>query len=167
MLATNCARLTISIPREFLPGAGEVRMSRTERVFLAFLFIVVLAGAQCASSASRQGRSPAGPGIPEEVAEEIERLFNKGSSTRAFAARRLGEMGEKAAGAIPHLVRLLSDNSSAFLPPYGQTYSSSEAQDALVKIGKPSVEPLMEVLNDDNPHVRHLAAEALIKIGDL
>jgi HEAT repeat protein len=127
--------------------------------------VIFLLGFGCQSAITRQ-ELPAAPKVPPEVAEQIERLSNKDADVRAFAPRLLGEMGEKAADAVPHLVRLLSDNSQAFLPPHGWTCPSSEAKDALVKIGKPSVEPLMEVVNGNNLYVRNLAVEALIKIGD-
>ncbi len=40
------------------------------------------------------------------------------------------------------------------------------ATEALVKIGKPAVEPLITKLNDNNRHVPELIIEVLCKIGD-
>ena len=37
---------------------------------------------------------------------------------------------------------------------------------ALVEIGGPTVEPLIEVLKDENSEVRNIAVDTLIKIGD-
>ena len=45
-------------------------------------------------------------------------------------------------------------------------YISSAARDALVNLGEPAVEPLIEALKDEDYHVRDGAADALGNIGD-
>lgn len=95
---------------------------------------------------------------------------------RAEAARRLGEMGPKAAEAVPALVELLADDAVA--EDLGEKIWNSlslggagvgvdyEARRALVKIGQPSVRPLIAALKDTRPRLRWNAALTLGEIRD-
>ena len=100
---------------------------------------------------------------PRDITREIKRLRHGDAVQRAYAAIELGEKSSRAKGAIIALIETLSDNTSlAFSnnPKNEATTPSWEAVEALAKIGKPAVEPLIAALKD---HDR--AADALVKIG--
>jgi HEAT repeat protein len=112
--------------------------------------------------------------IPNSVKTKIERLYSPEPLTRAVAAYELGEMGQDAVPAIPFLIGTFGDYMGNLewrpenrLHVHGQnTSAAGEAEDALVKIGKPSVQPLCDALKSENADVRRDAAETLGKIGD-
>lgn len=102
-------------------------------------------------------------GIEPEIRQNIENLYHESAEERAAAATKLGDMKEKAAVAVPFLVEMLSD--SGFIKPYGMV--STKAAEALVKIGAPSVEPLIGVLKSSRERmVRSTAASALGQLRD-
>jgi HEAT repeat protein len=76
--------------------------------------------------------------------------------TRAAAARRLRDLGPGAAPAIPQLIAALGD-------PLAQV--AMDAGDALGRIGKPAVPPLIRALKSSDPSVRAWAAYAVRKVG--
>ncbi len=94
--------------------------------------------------------------LPTGVRAQIEALYAGTPAERMQGAYQLGEL--RAKEAIPFLIGLLQDHGPthqkkmhAWSPPdvyWGLTLSSPgrEAAKALVKIGAPSVEPLMEAL---------------------
>jgi HEAT repeat protein len=95
--------------------------------------------------------------IAPEIRTQIENLYDPDRATRAVAALKLGEMGEKAAPAIPFLIGLLEDDSNfeAYDTLFGRIEGncSLAATDALVQIGKSAVEPLIVALKDKNLNV--------------
>ena len=112
------------------------------------------------------------PDIPSDVRKQIERLHSSNPARRARASRSLGEMGAKAAPAVPFLVELLNDREVAksfgdrmldVLSPLGGSGIGvwDEARRALVRIGAFSVEPLVTALHDERPRVRKHAALTL------
>ncbi|MBU2103184.1 MAG: HEAT repeat domain-containing protein [Candidatus Omnitrophota bacterium] len=102
-------------------------------------------------------------GIGPGIRQNIENLYQESAEARAAAIIKLGDMKEKAAVAVPFLVEMLSDSGS--LKPYGMV--STKAAEALVKIGAPSVEPLIGVLKNSRERVvRSAAASALGQLHD-
>ena len=96
--------------------------------------------------------------IPTEVREQIERLYSSDPVGRGDAAYDLGEMGEKAAPAIPFLIEVLKDEAS---------YVRGYAAEALGWIGgECALEPLIAALKHESPSVRGEAAWALGKITE-
>ena len=116
-------------------------------------------------------------------------LASDDPKVRAIAAWKLGEMREDAALAVPVLLPLLregwsggnhihvcKDEKSGEIvtgivnPPLNgfdtSPRASFAARDALIKIGKPAVEMLIEGLNDEDVYYRLFIAEILGEIGD-
>lgn len=83
----------------------------------------------------------------------IELLKGKDKGMRCEAAEALGKMGD--ARAVNPLIHTLKDKKGSV------RYSASTA---LANIGKPSVEPLKQALNDEDKHVRRKAQQILIRI---
>ncbi|MDK1032825.1 MAG: HEAT repeat domain-containing protein, partial [Planctomycetia bacterium] len=82
---------------------------------------------------------------------------------------RLGEMGQRAAPAIPSLIEILGDGRTAYITiakTKQVAYVGKTATRALVEIGSPAVGPLCEALKDKSKEVRSAAAIALGDIGD-
>jgi len=104
--------------------------------------------------------------ISPDVRKELEALLSSELPQRLAGAYNLGNMGEKAAAAIPFLIDVLHQNEgmvevdkellkyfdkdAAFLVFSGKAATINPVQivasDALVKIGKPAIEPLCAVL---------------------
>jgi len=107
--------------------------------------------------------------ISSQISDDINELIKKLNSPlpieRVESAFKLGEMEEKAISAIPFLIKLLSDNTIVFIPDKEgkrrRTSPSEQAEKALIKIGEPSVEPLISALKEENKTVRIQAIEAL------
>ena len=83
-------------------------------------------------------------------------LEDKNPNVRGNAAEALGEIGNSRA--VEPLV--------AALLKYKESWILGDVTKALVKIGKPAIEPLIAALKYKKSHVREMAAEALGKIGD-
>lgn len=81
-----------------------------------------------------------------------------------FAATALGEIGDERT--VEPLIKALKsdDFQGGFLGEYHDL--QDEAMMALVKIGAPSLEPLILLLKDKDFGTRKKAAEALGKMGD-
>lgn len=94
--------------------------------------------------------------IPEEVREQIERLYSSDPVERADAAFQLGRMGKGAAPAVPFLIGVLKDRHWAV---------RKFAAEALGEIGfpraLPAVKSLIARLKDKDSWVRWSAAYAL------
>jgi HEAT repeat protein len=105
--------------------------------------------------------------LPAEVKNEIRGLYSHRSEERIRAAYRLGNMGDNAIAAVPFLAASLHDG--IFLGPVSEAAATSvgeQAAAALVKIGKPSVLPLISALGDKRPAVQISAASALGELKD-
>jgi HEAT repeat protein len=85
--------------------------------------------------------------------ELVQQLKSEDLIARLHAIKALGET--KDARAVEPLIAILKDGKCG-----------STSVNALVKIGKPAVEPLMTALKDENPIARRNAAMALGKIKD-
>jgi HEAT repeat protein len=110
--------------------------------------------------------------IPSEVRKQIERLYSSDPVERGHAAYMLGEMGKQAVPAIPYLIGILYDGTtlkwaySRYDPGGFPTSPGKEAAKALVKIGKPAVEPLIAALKNENWAIRAGAVKVLDEIKD-
>jgi HEAT repeat protein len=113
--------------------------------------------------------------MPRELREQIIRLYHPDAGERAKAASQLGKMGPGATAAVPHLIRLLRDESPVQLSHYlgagfrtgSDTTPGEEASRALAKIGGTASDALILALKDPHPGVRRLAAKALGQIGEI
>ena len=111
--------------------------------------------------------------IPSDVRYHIERLYSSNPVDRGRAAYCLGNMGKRAAPAVPFLIGNLHDRSPLqwrdLRGNFGEkTTLREEAEQALRKIigDFSDVELLIAVLKNENAYVRKYAAEALGNIGD-
>jgi HEAT repeat protein len=95
--------------------------------------------------------------LKDEVATDAltDALNDDRWSVRRNAAWALGEIGS--ARAIPYLIRAFS-----------KTWEGIDAYcaEALVKIGRPAVMPLLQVIEDSNSNARYWSIEALGEVGD-
>ena len=97
----------------------------------------------------------AGPNLVHELARLLGNNEEK-PGVRAFAAKALGRMQEKARDAAPDLARALGDDNSEV---------RSAARWALGRIGPAAVPALREALKNGNSQVRSSAAFALGSMG--
>lgn len=116
--------------------------------------------------------------IPLDVQKEMKRLCDKSPKSKVKALRRLAAMGERAAPAAPLIVELLDSNqtyetlgdkilNTAMILGTSGSHVMYEARCALVKIGRPSVNPLIIALKHPRPKLRSYAALTLGDIHDL
>ena len=91
-------------------------------------------------------------GNPGSIAILIEALREKDGNVRAKAARALGGMGPAAKEAIPVLLTALQDR---------EAHVRWDAARALGQIGAAAAEGLAAAVNDKDPVVRQIAADAL------
>jgi len=102
--------------------------------------------------------------IPADIRKQIMGLYSSDPTERVYAAVRLGQMGARAVPAIPFLIGMFVDGTPVAGRPLN--FPGKEATKALVKIGKPAVQPLIAALKDENLYVRLNAAKALGNITD-
>jgi len=109
---------------------------------------------------------------PSDVKKLIEGLYSSNAVERGKSAALLGVGGPRSARAVPFLIALLGDDtvlkwigSSLYegrMPYPGiPTSPGEEAEKALARIGRLSVEPLIQALKDLTPNGRARAAGAL------
>jgi hypothetical protein len=95
--------------------------------------------------------------IKDDIASDflIEALKDTDWSVRRNAVWALGEIGSKRA--IPHLIHTL-----------GEVYGGIEAYaaEALIKIGRASITPLIRALTSQNLSIRYWSTDVLGEIGD-
>jgi HEAT repeat protein len=122
--------------------------------------------------------------LPSDLKDAIEGTLSSSAVNRGKAAKVLGELGERASPAVPFLIKLLSDDAkvgSIHLPankeiPFrpGDVVPSQDvpvtvgdnAQEALERIGKPSVERCAAALKASSDTVRRYLIEVLGDIKD-
>lgn len=122
---------------------------------------------------------------PADVRKKIEQLSSPDPRRRAEAACALGEMRERAAAAIPHLISLLSDGTEIdpalgcrnkfpfedeeWQPAFEGLHESTvgfAATQSLIAINEPAIDPLIRTLvNGDDWRARKNAAWALFHRG--
>jgi len=104
--------------------------------------------------------------IPDNLKREIERLYSRRAQDRVCAAFNLGQMGTGAVPAIPFLIAMLDDYSMAGEGTSAVDFVKKTAAKALVKIGRPAVEPLIAALKNRRSEIRCEAAWELGEIKD-
>lgn len=111
------------------------------------------------------------PDIAADVVKQIKKLQSNDPYTRVRAAYALGDMGYRAAPAVPFLIKALGDTEVGkslteklfgflFLGGGGRGVSTA-AMNNLVRIGAPAVDPLIGALRHPNSRIRYHAASAL------
>jgi HEAT repeat protein len=117
--------------------------------------------------------------IAADVAIQIERLQSGSPKQKIYAIQKLAEMGPLAAPSVPYLIELIDSNEKYealgdklwnAISVFGSSgrYVMFESQLALVRIGKPAVEPLsVALLRHPRPRVRENSAIVLGKIKDM
>lgn len=117
---------------------------------------------------------------PADLTERIRALSSANPIERASAACQIGEMGKRAAQAIPNLIQMLGDDTQINATIYcGErstwrgkhsidepTTPGRVAAQSLAAIGEQSVEPLISVVRNANPIVRMNAVWSLGIIND-
>ena len=155
------------------------------RVSAALLAACCLMGWLALGNAAQlQHKSAANAGVSDDIRELISGLSNPDAEKRAQSACALGQARERAVAAIPALIKLLDDGARVnpqqvcsrrpFDDQSGQPdheslveHSVGEAAgEALIAIGKPSVEPLIAALKDGSVRMRKNSAWALAQLRD-
>jgi len=94
---------------------------------------------------------------PREAPDCLKKaLADKDSAVRLVAAARLRQLGPSAAPAAGELAKALADSKSEVAEAAGE---------ALIQIGAPAVNPLIEQLSSSNAAARKLALICLTKLG--
>ena len=112
--------------------------------------LVTTLGALAFLSGAAQGDKAGPQGEPIETA--IKQLADPDARVRHLAAEALGELGDKAAPAIPALARVLGDSEPAV---------RRVAANALVKIGPRAARALGNALKDQKEDARMAAVQAM------
>ena len=103
--------------------------------------------------------------IPEDTRQLIEELYSWFPGDRADAAWNLGFHPEKAVPEIPFLVAMLHDDVRMKDAITGAGSSpAKQAAKTLVKIGRPSIEPLIKALRSKDDRVLDNGSWALKEI---
>lgn len=102
--------------------------------------------------------------VPIEIEEKIKGLYSWNPLKRRNSVVQLGQLSARAVPAVPFLINILDDR--IWLGWLGLTRTNEEAVKALVKIGKPAVEPLIASLKSKNWRIRVRAALVLGEIKD-
>jgi HEAT repeat protein len=106
--------------------------------------------------------------IPRNLAPELrallEETFSPDPKRRAEAADRLGEMGEKAAVAVPFLIRLVNDEAE--LTKGEPDVVSYHAIYSLGRLGPSAVEPLLTVFRRSSDEARRRTLFAMEGLRD-
>jgi len=92
--------------------------------------------------------------IPSEVKKEIEKLYSVDPAVQTEGAQRLGALGAGAAPAVSYMVANLGAS-------HVTDATRQQLVESLVKIGEPSLKPLIKAFGDKNPLVRRCAAAGL------
>src|SRR5215212_4799929 len=157
------------------------RLTLIATVLLASCFWAVLHAAGVESSSSKRfapaivGQNAGKP--PVDLRDKINALSSANPLERASAACTIGQMGPRAAAAIPYLIQMLGDDTpitTAFDCGERESWRGNNvatslgkvAAEALAAIGEASVEPLIGALKARDSKVRANAAWALGIIKD-
>lgn len=153
------------------------------KVVAALCLAVGVAGG-CALVYGQRVPAKAATVAAQDSGELVAGLSAPDPVVRAKSACALGQLGERAASAVPALVKLLDDGTrielqqvcyhSPFDDQSGQADFESlvepspgeAAVEALINIGKPSVEPLIAALKTGSTRVKKNSAWALAHLRD-
>jgi len=110
-------------------------------------------------------------GLAPDVRRQVAALYSKDSGKVIEAAEKLGEMGARAAPAIPFLISLLRYHGLECFQAGAEKVcvfdvSADMASEALAKIGTPSIEPLRAALGSQDEDVRRWVSITLARIND-
>jgi hypothetical protein len=159
-------------PYEFhLSDSFGANFEITRLVKKALLFLLVLSVSLATSmsySEPTASRAEITSTMPGDLKRKVEALYSPKPIDRVVAVLEIKGMGRKAVSAIPFLIALLGDSTAVELGPTPSTWTCAgiEAARVLVKLGVPSVEPLIDALKDKEPLVRQRAAWVLGEIKD-
>ena len=128
---------------------------------LTVVCVVIVVGSLVGGCPARQKGDPS-----VNVEAETERLGSDDPLERVRAASELQKAGPLAESAIPTLIEHLSDKVAVDLGGNIPQRVSAEMVTALVAIGKPTVEPLLAVIEHEDFEVRLRVIEALEEIKD-
>ncbi|MEW5910156.1 MAG: HEAT repeat domain-containing protein [Thermodesulfobacteriota bacterium] len=135
---------------DFYPAVSET-LSKIGSPAVRFLIEILEEGNGVISSRVQETLSAIGESAVDPLMETLE----KSDPQRAIpSATVLGNIGDKRA--VPVLLKSMGSDD------FGLQQASLEA---LIKIGKPAVTPLIQIAMEDNPQTGELASEALIGIG--
>jgi HEAT repeat protein len=140
---------------------GIAMIART-KVYVMYVLLVACA-ALCRGN-EKLSRAAIPSGLEPALRSLIDETFSSDVKERAQAAVQLGKMGEKAAPAVPFLIRLLPDET-LFSKKKGDRVSFV-ARKALQQIGSPAVEPLLVALRKSSDEDRFDMLSALGGIAD-
>lgn len=144
----------------------------TAASILTILCVLLLVGlfAPCEIRAANP-LSTYSPDVATDVMKQTKKLQSKNPYTRVRAANALGDMGYRAAPAVPFLIEALGDTEVGkslgekmfgfLLFGSGGCGVSTAAMNSLVRIGSPAVNPLIGALRHPDARVRYHAASAL------
>lgn len=144
--------------------------------FIVLLYSIVLLSA-CALSSQRlataEGTTPVAT-INNKLQKYVEQLYSEDPNERAWAAYNIGKSAKSAMHAVPYLIAVLNDDTTAVMTRFiGKNFTSEtttttadEAVKALAKIGRASVKPLIAALQDKNKKVVLKAIKTLGLLGD-
>ncbi len=145
--------------------------------FLTFIVLLCMLFFACTHTGLTGSRIPID--IPENITnslrQRIENLYSYDALKRGRAAYELGQLGSRAAPAIPYLMDILHDDArlewrysiTGLDDQRSPTTPGMEAAKALGAIGDAAVEPLIAALNHRERRVRMRAAETLAVTGDV
>jgi len=136
--------------------------------------LLILLSLALAIETSAQTRVPMGKipaGLAPDVRRQIEVLYSKDSGKVIEAAEKLGEMGARAAPAIPFLISLLRYHGLECFQAGADKVcvfdvSADTASEALARIGTHSIEPLRVGLGSLDEDVRRWVSITLARISD-
>ncbi len=116
------------------------------------LLIAVLLPNFIPASASAQAAPLSEKDIPNDLPSDLksllEQTFSSDPHSRAVAAQKIGEMGERGMAAVPFLLRLLNDRDPEQIDANG--YEVYYANRALEKMGKPAIEAWIAAAKKDS-----------------
>lgn len=130
-------------------------MKKLSVAALILFFVAAITTASLAYKKPAIPESDIPQNIDDDLKETIKYLYVSNEEHQAQAVDHIGELGDGAAEAVPFLMDMMED-----------TRISGKVVNALIKIGTPSVDPLIKKLKHDSWIVRLSAAETLGEIRD-
>lgn len=127
--------------------------------FSALLVVMGLAGAASARILPLIWPDSIPPAMPADIRRQVERLYSEDSGECMAAGRALGAMGPRAAIAAPFLATMLNDDMR-----WGMR--GLIMQNALVAIGRESIEPTILVFQFGNNYARMRALDVFGRLKD-
>ncbi len=148
---------------------------------IALLLAVIGAAAEMTACAQARRTRPIPPDTPDDVRRQIGRLLSDDLTARIDATRNLGEMGARAAPAVPFLmdcaqimghVNQIRENPDRHPPDALAHFThdmalGEQALEAIGRIGEPAVDPLIAMLKErESILLWRIVPLALAEIGE-